>query len=57
MSASWPHVIMFMGLLSIGAVLIDSLDGGGASWSPIALGLGLGLYIIGRIAVFVNRKK
>lgn len=57
MSASWPHVIMFLGFLSIGAVLIDSLDGGGSSWSPVALGVGLVLYIVGRIAVYINRKK
>lgn len=56
MTKSWPHVVMLVGFLCIGAVLIDSLDGGGSSWSPIVLGIGLGSYIIGRIAVFVQKK-
>lgn len=56
MSTTWPHVVMFMGVLCILAVLVDSINGGGASWAPITLGAGIVLYVIGRVFVHINKK-
>lgn len=56
-ATSWSHVIMFLGVISLVSVLIDSFSGGGSEWAPIALWAGIILYISGRVMVQINKKK
>ncbi len=56
-SKTWPHICMLIGVVLIISVAIDSFDGVGASWTPLALYGGIALYVTGRFFVFYLKKK